>query len=68
MSNTTVVAVLSRSKTPASFTRMPILAARPVASVVTTGIARPRAWGHVITMTEIARDRANTPPVPRASA
>ena len=34
--------------------KIPFLAARVVVIVVTVGIARPRAWGQAITITEIA--------------
>ena len=41
-------------------TKIPFLAAKVVVIVVTAGIAKPKACGHVITTTVIASVRANT--------
>ena len=58
LSNNTVSTVRIRSSASRSFTRMPARAATVVEIAITSGIARPSAWGQAITRTVIVRSRA----------
>ena len=51
LSNSTASTVRMRSRASRSFTRMPLRADIAVDRAITSGIARPSAWGHAITST-----------------
>ena len=59
LSNSTTSIVRIRSKASRSLTRIPFFAATAVDSEMTSGIARPRAWGQAITNTVTVRTRAS---------
>ena len=60
LSNSTVSTVRMLSSASRSFTSTPPRAARSVAIEMTSGIARPRAWGHAITSTVMVRITASS--------
>ena len=51
LSKTTVLIVEACSRVSPPLIRMPKRAARPVATIITVGVAKPRAQGQAITMT-----------------
>lgn len=60
MSKITAVSRRASSMAWGLRTKMPRRAESPVETVVTTGMANPRAWGQAITSTVTAKVRANT--------
>ena len=64
LSSTTVRTSWAPSSASADFTRMPLLAPRPVPTMMAVGVASPSAQGHDITSTEMACDRADSSPAP----
>ena len=68
LSSTTASTRPISSRLAADFTRIPCSAALPVATVIATGVARPRAQGHEITSTAMAMDRQKRTPMPPTAA
>ena len=68
LSSTTVLTRPISSRLAADLIRMPFSAALPVATVMATGVARPRAQGQEITSTAMPMDRQKRTPMPPAAA
>src|SRR5660397_201153 len=67
LSKTTACRLRERSKALLSRMSRPWRAARAVETATTRGMASPRAWGQVITITVMVRPRANSKALPARS-
>ena len=67
LSKITVSTLCAVSKAVADLIRMPLLAPRPVPTIIAVGVASPKAQGQEMTSTEMAIVSAKCQLAPRAS-
>ena len=67
LSSTTVFRLWAVSSASADLIRIPLVAPRPVPTMIAVGVASPRAHGQDTTSTAIPIDRANSRPYPASS-